>query len=306
MDVEDHAGDSPPHTLGLAEILHPVTVAELLRDYWGKKPLHIEASRRDRFATLFDLDRFRRAVIDDRVVKLRGSLDSGASYFSARGGDIDTLLKSGATLCADHLEEADPGLGACVERVARELRYPGKIDFRCYLSPDGAGFDTHFDQRIATVLQIAGQKRWRFSPRPAVDYPEYQAVPDGKGGVEHGRTLNPDVLAVSDFTPPDDAGFLEVVLRPGDLLCLPAGTWHKAKAVGWSLALNLAFAPVRVHEIVWATVRKRLDTDPVWRQGIVPVPAEGGEPGGSEPTLRDYIRRLRNVLDELERADAAT
>jgi ribosomal protein L16 Arg81 hydroxylase len=308
MGVDERANGGAQRPLGLRELLEPISVGEFLRDYWGKKPLYVEASRSDKFATLFDLERFRSAIRDEKTVKLRGSLDSGASYFSVRGGDVDTLLKGGATLCADHLEETDNGLRACTGMVARELRYPGKVDFRCYLSPDGAGFDTHFDQRIATVLQIAGQKRWRFSRQPAVDYPEYQAVPDGKGGVKHGRTLHPAQLAAGDFVPPNEAEFEEVVLRPGDVLCLPAGTWHKAKAIGWSLALNLAFNPVRVHELVWTTIRKHLESDPIWRQGIVPVPAEnvGPDPQGSGETLGHYMRRLRKVLEELEGIDAGS
>src|SRR5437667_1460517 len=111
MHNEEHVnGGRPP---GLRELLHPMSVGEFLRDYWGKKPLFVETAQSERFAALFDMDRFRRAVSKHELVELRGSLDSGATYFSARGADIDTLLKGGATLCADHLEQADVGLGAC-------------------------------------------------------------------------------------------------------------------------------------------------------------------------------------------------
>ena len=280
---------------------------DFLLDYWGKKPLFVKAARNDKFARLFDMDRFRRAVKNETSVELRGSLDSGASYFSARGADVDTLLKGGATLCADHLETVDQGLRACRDAVARELRYPGLIDFRAYVSPDGGGFDTHFDQRIATVLQIAGQKRWRFSRQPAVDYPEYQAVPDGKGGVKHGMNATPDMVRAADFAQPVESEFLEVVLQPGDLLCLPAGTWHKAKAMGWSLALNLAFAPVRVRDVVWRILSQHLALDAVWRQGIVPALADDSDvrPGEPGDTLGHHIRRLRALIEELERSDAA-
>jgi ribosomal protein L16 Arg81 hydroxylase len=295
--------DGPP---GLRDLLRPIELEDFLLNYWGKKPLFVKAERGDKLARLFDMERFRRAVKNEAAVELRGSLDSGATYFSARGADVDTLLKGGATLCVDHLEGVDEGLRACRDAVAREIRYPGKIDFRGYVSPDGGGFDTHFDQRIATVLQIAGQKRWCFSRQPAVDYPEYQAVPDGKGGVKYGRTAKPEQVGGEDFLPPVEAEFLEVVLQPGDLLCLPAGTWHKAKAVGWSLALNLAFTPVRVRDLVWRIISQCLASDPAWRMGIVPA-LEGKEAGGPEEsrdTVAHHIRQLRILLEELERTDS--
>src|SRR4051812_15307749 len=119
---------------GLQDLLHPIEPREFLRDYWGKQPLFVPSADRGKFATLFDMDRFQRAVRREGVVELRGSFDSGATYFTARGVDVDTLVKGGATVCADHLEQADEGLRACRDAVVRELRYPGNIDIRGYLS----------------------------------------------------------------------------------------------------------------------------------------------------------------------------
>jgi ribosomal protein L16 Arg81 hydroxylase len=54
------------------------------------------------------------------------------------------------------------------------------------------------------------------------------------------RYFSPDPVDRGRVYSARDVAFHEVVLHPGDLLCLPAGTLHAAKAIDGSLALNLA------------------------------------------------------------------
>ena len=41
----------------------------------------------------------------------------------------------------------------------------------CYASPHGLRFGTHWDCSASFILQIEGSKRWRFSAKPAVQWP---------------------------------------------------------------------------------------------------------------------------------------
>ena len=112
---------------------------------------------------------------------------------------------------------------------------------KCYLSPRGYGFNAHFDAHIVTQLQIEGRKRWRYSVRPGVVDPLDNGFAD-EGGEVRVIGRSPSELRSWERASVADATFEEVVLEPGDLLCLPPGTWHEAKAVERSLALNVAFS----------------------------------------------------------------
>jgi hypothetical protein len=132
------------------------------------------------------------------------------------------------------LDAHDQNLAALATTVKREMNFLGTTDIRAYLSPDKQGFENHFDARIATTLQIDGQKRWRYSEEVAVAWPHFQMP----AGFDPASLTQPGEICKS----PDECTFHEVILNAGDVLCLPAGCWHSAEAIGHSLALNLAFS----------------------------------------------------------------
>ena len=101
-----------------------------------------------------------------------------------------------------------------------------------------------------TTVQLEGTKRWRVSPTPGVPFPVDNAFLDESGTIRYnGRT--PGSLAAWERPAVDRDAFVEVLLRPGDVLCLPAGTWHEAKAAGGpSLALNFSFSPADVAAVL--------------------------------------------------------
>src|SRR5207244_9094757 len=128
--------------------------------------------------------------------------------------------------------------------------------------------------------QISGKKRWRYSRAPAVPFPTHNVV--GENRIFSYVRGDPMPRPWEDFAPPDEREFEEVVLEPGDVLCLPAGTWHAAKAIDHSLALNLAFNPVPVWSILHDALEARLAELPGWRQSppptLVQPPASGAPP----------------------------
>src|SRR5208282_3237135 len=93
------------------------------------------------------------------------------------------LFNAGATLCVTQMETRVPRLAPFLAAIKRQLGYPGKVSFNAYLSPPEAGFNWHFDGRIASTLQIEGSKRWRFSNRTAVPWPHSNGAlrADGTG-----------------------------------------------------------------------------------------------------------------------------
>jgi hypothetical protein len=213
------------------------------------------------------------------------------------------LYRAGATICINDAAQLDPAIGRLTAAVRAQLNFVGNVDVRAYLSPDGQGYQMHFDSRVATTLQISGQKRWRFSAQSALPWPHYQVRTGADGQlVTDGRVQQP--LRESEaYVPPDACSFEEVVLGPGDLLCLPAGTWHEASAIGHSLALNLAFESTGAWDVLEPVIAARLRTHQAWREPP-PLVATGGVHSGEWPAsvdgfFKDRLTMLIDVLEEL-------
>src|SRR4029078_2728904 len=90
------------------------------------------------------------------------------------------------------------------------------------------------DTHPVWILQVAGSKHWTVSHEPAVSSPPFNVIfPPGRD-----RVVLPWItLDRPDVT--DRERFMEVRLDPGDVLYIPAGGWHAARAEGSSLALTL-------------------------------------------------------------------
>lgn len=98
-----------------------------------------------------------------------------------------------------------------------------------------------------------------------------------------------------EFRRPKECTFREVWLRPGDVWCLPAGTWHDAEASGHSLAINMAFSTRSFWAVLSPAVGRGLIRREQWRQS--PPPFLSNELGEGIP---DYIREFFVArLDEL-------
>ena len=177
------------------------------------------------------------------------------------------------------------------------------MSVKAYASPDGCGFNTHFDKGIATTLQIEGRKRWRYSTAPAVCCPTDNALVTPGGGVRYvGRTAS-SLASWERVEDVDQSSFEEVTLEPGDVLCLPAGTWHNAKAIGRSLALNLSFQPLDFHGFLSFALGGLLKERAEWRRGL-PLAysdaASNGPPASLTAFFGDRLAELQQLLQDSE------
>jgi hypothetical protein len=101
---------------------------------------------------------------------------------------------------------------------------------------------------------------------------------------------------------PDERTFAEAVREPGDGLYLPAGTWHRARAIGRSLALSLMVSPFRYQQLLAAALERALLDDPRLREDV-PLVLAGELPRGA--ATAELRRHLAARLDDLRRAVAA-
>jgi ribosomal protein L16 Arg81 hydroxylase len=313
MSMSDGSGDE------LAQFLSPITPQEFLSEYWEKKPLYVRGTPL-KFARLFDRQRFDRAILNVGFDKRKPAPFSIRALWRNRHDlqagieigptQVREALASRTTVCVNDITAGDPVLAEFAAHIKRQMHLATPVRFNCYLSPDGEGLDTHYDARHATIVQISGSKRWLYSRLPATAYPLANALVEKDGRVRHGEHNNRRQKL--DVPTPDESQFAEVLLEPGDLLYLPPGTWHNAKASGESLALNMAFETVGMLPLLFPELERVLSEKLDWR-AILPAAALEQTRPGELPLaveqfmvarlgeLRDMIGRLASNGVELER-----
>jgi ribosomal protein L16 Arg81 hydroxylase len=274
----------------LQRILEPLTIEGFVDKYFEKRPLLIRG-KPGKFDFLFQQREF--LVSLDRAEYLRAVFPQNRSA-RIRPADIKHMVEAGATICVNGMEMAHPKLLRGARLVRSELNYSGDVSFRAYLSPPQAGFDLHFDARVTTTLQIAGSKRWWFSKEPAITFPMHNSGRDPSG-------------SPLPYKVPRQKDLDTVVLHPGDVLCLPAGVWHQAKATTSCLALNMALDHngAGIFDSIVGMLAHRLKQDPAWRR---PLPAAPNHRRNRVPetvagALRERIDALQMELSGLRDND---
>src|SRR5262249_21899844 len=131
------------------------------------------------------------------------------------------------------------------------------------------------------ILQVEGSKRWWFSPRPACESPPANLVHEPEQ-VASWRARHPEL----SVAPPDEEALVERVLRPGDSLYLPPGTWHRTAAGDYSLALTLALKSARLAAMVSNVARRWLERSVRWREGL---PVDAASAIGLTPEGRAFL-----------------
>ena len=290
-----------PNGRVLQELLLPHGPHEFLAQYWGRKPLYIPGPA-NKFAELkFDMRALERIIREpgrrDRfTVRFVGSDDRAKEppqnlrRYSIRDGDL--------TVCADWINDRFDSLASYCAGIKAALSLPGNVFMTCYASPDGHGFGTHWDCQAVFVLQIEGSKRWRFSAKPAVQWPptllpKADVVPEMMDRYPWLQVRFPDAEA--------EETFLEQVLTPGDVLFLPAGTWHNARAIKFSLALTMACPPMTAADFVDDLIRGHLSASADWRSSVPPVPMEETPPDRLPPAVKRFFEiRLAELREHVK------
>lgn len=234
-----------PKELGAAALVAPLPVQKFIDEVMFRKSAHLRMRGRD-FTTILSEDSLRAALRTatqtNTTLVIRASFRTpqGDIWFpSVTPAQAPLFYAAGATVCVMGLEALVPALWQLVLRVKADLQYAGPVLPSVYYSPEGQGFDTHFDARLAFSMQISGNKVWRYSADPAVAFPGANSTrPAGAPQHRYAGSVFGHAEAIPQ---PRESEFRTAKLVPGDVLVLPPGTWHKANAEGRSLAINLSF-----------------------------------------------------------------
>ena len=152
---------------------------------------------------------------------------------------IARQLGRGSTLVLQGLQRFHPPAGRLTRALAGDLG--ARVFANAYLTPDSAqGFAEHTDPYSAFLVQLTGAKRWLV--RPSADAP-----------VE------------------------EVILRPLDVLWLPAGWLHAGVALPGSPSVHLTLAvnPLPLADVVTAITESLLRQ--VDGETLPPLPADDAQ-----------------------------
>lgn len=193
----------------LREILRPLSPESFFSDVYTKHAVHLRGESA-RFESLFnfdDLNSILNASGPGRPpVKL---VIEGRAFTVQDSAGVIAALRQGASLIIDGVNSYSSKLRESITLLANEIGE--KLDVNLYLSqPDQQGFLAHYDGHDVLILQISGYKKWKVF-EPESDQPSWFDV-----SRRHGLNTK---------TP-----YLDVTLRPGDVLYVPRGHWHDVTA----------------------------------------------------------------------------
>lgn len=215
--------DAPPSFAAL----WPFEVDRFLREFWSRRPCVVRGSATD-FEFLMPWNELNGILYSRRLEELRvrmvkeekradpalysdrhSSLGGGAGKTSLDPVRTARLLRDGFTLAIDEIDHCHPPIDELARSFENELGEKAQANlYACW--SQARAFQVHWDDHDVYVLQVHGCKRWLIYGRLGGN-----AAYFGLHGVE------PE--------PPPTEATWEGLLRPGDLLYLPRGTWHAAQ-----------------------------------------------------------------------------
>ncbi|MFB6654875.1 JmjC domain-containing protein [Streptomyces microflavus] len=169
------------------------------------------------------------------------------------------LYGDGYTIRLGNLQRVVPFLADVAKGIQQETGYSNYL--HAFLTPPRSqGLLHHWDQQMAVIAQIEGEKRWQlWRPEYPAPMREYQ---------ESFRVWDPEFIPKWESAGPD----MEVDLRAGQSLVLPRGWVHNPHALDADeRSLHLTFA-IRERTPLWVAEKlvAAAIEDPEFRRVILP------------------------------------
>jgi ribosomal protein L16 Arg81 hydroxylase len=98
---------------------------------------------------------------------------------------------------------------------------------------------------------------------------------------------------------PAESELQQQLLSPGDIFYMPAGTWHRAEAGEYSLALTIGCRSSTFADLLFALMARQLDGDAEWRR-ILPALADARDDSRLRAVFRDRIAQLKSWVASLD------
>lgn len=266
--------------LTFAEMIAPISVERFFAEYHDRKVLHVPGGA-DKFAGVMSWAKLNAllnmtAVWSPRSFEMaldgvllpardycRPGLDhaSGAASLQPDPARVTALLKDGASLLLNDIDTLNPGLAAVAHTLEETLESRVQGNLYCS-SRQRQAFPSHFDTHDVYAVHVEGEKLWRIY-EGRLDHPVSHPAFKGQPASFH-ESAKGKIVA-------------EILLRPGDLLYIPRGTYHDAIAQTDG-TVHVAFGAVAVIGLDMVSgLFDRAVQDPVFRRDFPRRHAPGGE-----------------------------
>jgi hypothetical protein len=278
------------HQSALAPLVSPTPVSRFFDDYWPERVFeaHGLLSRLPAVFTSKELSSFRALAAG-----YRGWLGFGQGAKSSRMLSVQEvnplhLYEIGLSVYLPDISDNVPGAAAFLRALERDLGIEeGCSRITVWASPRGDGAPTHFDSEDVFSIQLAGTKRFEVAPMKEYAYPL-------------GGQFAPGAAPYEDMYPQIEKGFPEVVesdfvtvdMKPGSVLFIPRGTWHRTQAEQDSFAISIGIRPPALVESFLEQLRCMLLQHPEWRRPLYGV-------HGDAARRRQALERARRALDTI-------
>jgi len=182
----------------------------------------------------------------DLLAKSEYGIDSDDPSSRVATDRLHTLVRGGATVILNCLQECSPALEEICGRISFELGVD--VAANAYLTPSGSqGFQHHYDLHSVLIVQTSGSKTWSLYPPVVVDPIGEQRL----GGRLPQSFWDRDVK---------EKPYLETTLNPGDVLWIPRGWIHSGRATDdHSLHLTLGLEPLTPYWLVGQILTRLAD-----------------------------------------------
>ena len=287
-----------PQVESFRELIAPLDPDVFLRDYYGKKPIHIPGPP-EKFEQVFSWDALNRLLamsslwteksfelaINGRQIKpdefcFRSVNREGEAAFKPDLHRVRALLREGATLALDFIDLLSPELAKVTQSL--EAVTGAQVCASSFCSwKETRGYASHFDTQNVFACHLAGTKTWRIYKgrmTNAADLPggHRASFPQSYHEKAKGEVLD------------------EITLTPGDLLYIPHGLYHDALSAS-EACLHVSFGTIHLvaHDFL-QTLMKDLPKDPVFRQHLPHL----DNLSSHGPYLAQLAERLRQVMTQ--------
>jgi len=283
-----------------ADMIAPVSEETFFADYYGKKPLHIPATKKNaaRFGNVMPWDTLNTIlnmtgiwsgtslllVLDKKPVDpadyCRPGIDrNNVSVMQPDPAKVHAFLARGATLVCNDIDTLTADLRAIADTLENTL--DAKVQGNLYCSwKQRQGFDAHFDTHDVFAVHVEGEKMWNLYEgchEAPIAHPRFRNFSKQFLADEHGPVME------------------QVLMRPGDLLYIPRGWYHDALASSEG-TVHIAFGATSVIGLdLFGLLYEAAVEDPLFRTAL-PRRAEG------EAALRAHLGALGDRLGDLAKA----
>ena len=253
----------------LGALLAPESPQRFLREFWPERVFHAHGSP-SRLPAPFNAPEL--SSFSALASCYRGRIGFGRGAKSPRMIMLPEqnpahLYELGLSVYLPDLADYVPGTEPFLRALEAEL---GIDEFSCHMtvwaSPEADGAAMHFDGEDVISVQLAGTKLFEVGKMREYAFP-------------YGPQYGPGGSAYDDMYPQLERGFPDpgnvewqgVEMKPGSVLFVPRGTWHRTRAERDSFAISIGIRPPCPVDLVLDQLKSLLLQDPEWRRPLYGV-----------------------------------